>query len=346
MKTKYIVLAACIGLVGYLIYQRITAESPQKNQPKGPRTTQVAIQVIQPEEFNPQLNLTGSLQGLEELNLRSEIAGVVERIAFTQGSYVQKGALLIELRSADIKAQLAQAKAKEALAKENHRRADLLLNKEAISREEYEIAFTEWKAAQAITQELNAQLAKTQIRAPFAGRLGLQQVELGSFISSQDIIVQLVNDSKVKLNFTVPEKYANQIKTGDVVQFSVNSAAKQQAKITAIEPALDANTRSLAVMAMAENPKKELLSGSFADIQLHVQAPTNALLIPSNAVIPVQGGKQVYLYKGGVAKAQTVVTGTRTSDKIEVVEGLKIGDTLITSGAFQLKPDNPVKIAL
>lgn len=345
MKVKYIVGAAALGILGYLVYNRIAADSTENNKPKGPRILQVAAQVVQPEAFNPELQLTGSLEGAEELQVRPEIAGTIERIAFKEGTHVAKGALLVQLRSADLRAQLTQAKAKEALAKENHRRADLLLQKEAISREEYEVAFTEFKAAQAYSQQLAAQLDKTQIRAPFAGKVGLKQVEVGSYVSNQDVIVQLVNSSKIKLNFSVPEKYAPQVKLGNQVKFQVNNQS-YTAKIYAVEPALDANTRSLIVKAETANPNNELLPGSFANVKLNVEATPTALLIPSDAIIPIQGGKQVYLYKGGKAVAQNVETGIRTADKVEILEGLKMGDTLITSGAFQLKPGNPVKISL
>jgi membrane fusion protein (multidrug efflux system) len=279
------------------------------------------------------------------VEIRSEVSGIAERIFFEEGARVAKGQVLLKINDVELRAQLNQAKTRENLASENARRAKLLFDKEAISREEYDIATADYKTARAQTQLVNAQLAKTSIRAPFAGIIGLRSISPGTFVTPETLIATLVNRSQIKITFSVPEKYASQVKKNTTVNFTVSgSTGIFQAKIYAIEPAVEEATRTLRVRALAQNPEGKLLPGTFANVALPLEKTKNAFLIPTQAIIPVQGGKKVFVSHNGKAKEVAVETGTRTAEDIVVVSGLKTGDTVITTGVLTLKEGAPVRV--
>ncbi|MBP7477700.1 MAG: efflux RND transporter periplasmic adaptor subunit, partial [Chitinophagales bacterium] len=189
--------------------------------------------------------------------------------------------------------------------------------------------------------------AKSIIKAPFAGKIGLRNISAGSYITPSVLIANLVNTSKVKITFSIPEKYANSIKMGTSIQFNTSSTQSNSlAKIYAIEPEIDINTRTLLVRAIAENSNGSLMPGTFANIMLPLQTIPDAIIIPSESVIPIQGGKKVFIAENGNAKEVKVETSTRTDASILIIKGLNKGDTLITSGIMSLKDKAPVKIKL
>lgn len=222
-----------------------------------------------------------------------------------------------------------------------------MLEKEAISREEYDIATANFQSAKAETQLIQAQIAKASVRAPFSGVIGLRSISPGTYVTPETLVARLVNRSQVKLTFSVPEKYATQIKNGSVVKFTVSGNTEVfSAKIYAIEPGVATDTRTLSIRALADNPGGKLLPGSFATVMLPLQEVAKAIVIPTEAVVPVQNGKKVFVSDRGKAKEIMVETATRTQSEILVLKGLKPGDTVITTGVMTLKEGNPVKVGI
>lgn len=352
MKVKYIVYTILVLGIGALIYYRISSNKEQKaeNGPGagGPRLPmKVSGIVVAPQEFANTLSLSGSIEANEQVELRSEVSGIAERIFFNEGARVAKGQVLIKINDVELRAQLNQAKTRQNLASENARRAKLLFDKEAISREEYDIATADYKTAQAQTQLINAQIAKTSIKAPFSGTVGLRSISPGTFVTPETLIATLVNSSQIKITFSIPEKYASQVKNNSVISFTVSGREdKFNAKIYALEPAVEEATRTLRVRAIAQNSDGKLLPGTFANVELPLEKVEDAFLIPTEAIVPIQGGKKVFVSENGKAKEVTVQTGTRTAEDIVVVEGLKAGDTVITTGVLTLKADAPVKVSV
>ena len=276
--------------------------------------------------------------------MRSEVSGVIQSINFIEGGNVSKGQLLIKVNDAELRAQLIQANSKQSLASENERRAKLLLQKEAISQEEYDITFAELASAKAQTQLIQSQIAKTSIVAPFSGKIGLRSVSPGAYVSPTTLIAKLVNNEKIKITFSIPEKYASSIKKGSILQFTVSGKSEKfTAKIYALEPAVEQSTRTLQIRAIADNPNGLLLPGTFANISLPLEEIKDAILIPTEAIIPIQNGKKVFIVENGKAKEVIIETSVRTEKNILVLSGLKKGDTLITTGIMALKPDTSVK---
>lgn len=350
MKFKYIIYILLIGgvlaLVGYRIYANQEMDSAGGGS-TGQVSVSVSGQVMQAEEFSENLALSGSLEANERVELRSEIAGVVEQINFEEGSRVTKGQVLFKVNDLELRAQYAKAKTAEKLAAENERRAGLLLNKEAISQEEYDLAEADLASAKAQSQLVAAQLAKTTIRAPFSGTIGLRYISEGTYVSPSSPLASLVDRDKMKISFSIPEKYASQVKLGDFIRFTTSGSAEElSAEIYAIEPEVSVNTRSLRMRAITDNEEGKLIPGTYANISLPLASVKDALMVPTEALIPIQNGKKIFISEGGKAKEVVVETGARTASSVRVLSGLKAGDTILTSGVMTLKDGVPVNVTI
>ena len=351
MKFKqliYILLAA--GLVALVTY-RIIDNKKENSQGKQRGGSQSAIKVdgmvLKPEKFSENLSLSGSLEANEQLELRSEISGIVEKINFKEGSKVSKGQVLFQVNDLELRAQLAKVQTAQKLASENVRRAKLLLEKEAISQEEYDISEADFQFARAESQLVAAQLAKATVRAPFSGLIGLRYISQGSYVTPSTPIASLVNTDQLKITFSIPEKYSSQIKLDDKITFTTsNSKEAQMATIYAIEPEVDIATRTLKMRAIANNSEGKLIPGTFANVLLPLEMVKDALLVPTQSLIPIQNGKKIFVSEGGLAKEIIVETGARTENSVIVLSGLKPGDTILTSGVMMLKNGSPVKVNL
>ncbi|PKB18676.1 efflux RND transporter periplasmic adaptor subunit [Flavobacterium sp. 5] len=349
MKIKnivYILLLLCfVGFIGY----RITSNSAKKNdsKDKGAKDKPVTVTgiVVRSKTFDNNLSLSGSIEANEQIEIHSEVSGIVEGIYFQEGSNVTKGQILFKVNDIELRAQLTQASTKEGLAAENERRAKLLLQKEAISQEEYDIARADYKSAQAQSQLVKAQISKTSVRAPFSGKIGLRSISPGTYITPTVMVAKLVNTGKLKITFSIPEKYAAEVKSNSAIDFTVSGSTKvYTAKIYAIEPEVEVATRTLQIRAIADNIDGKLFPGTFADVKLPLDIINDAIVIPSESIIPVQNGKKVYIANMGKAKEVMVEATTRTDSSILILSGLKVGDTLITGGVMSLKNDAPIKV--
>lgn len=316
---------------------------------KGGKKPPMAVNgvVVAPQDFANTLSLSGSIEANEQIEVRSEVSGIAEKIFFTEGAKVSKGQVLVKINDVELRAQAGQAKTRQTLASENERRARLLLQKEAISQEEYDIASADYKTAQAQTQLINAQIAKTSIKAPFSGTIGLRNISPGTYVTPTTLITNLVNSNQIKITFSIPEKYANQMKVNATVTFTVSGSNETyQAKIYALEPSVEIATRTLRVRAIADNKHGKLIPGTFASVIMPLEKIEGAFVIPTEAIVPVQGGKKVFVARDGQAQEVTVETGTRTDKDIVVLSGLKAGDTVLTTGVLTLKKDTPVKVSV
>jgi membrane fusion protein (multidrug efflux system) len=351
MKIKHLVYALLILGIGGFIAYRIAANSSKNNDSKGKDFKDKPVSVngiiVKTQVFDNELSLSGSIEANEQVEIRSEVSGIVEGIYFQEGNNVSKGQILLKVNDLELKAQLTQALTKRELASENERRAKLLLQKEAISQEEFDAARAELKTSQAQIQLIKAQIAKTAIKAPFSGKIGLRSISPGTYITPAILVAKLVNSGKLKITFSIPEKYASQINSNANITFTVTgSNEKYHAKIYAIEPEVTTATRTIQVRAFAENNEGKLIPGTFANIELPLNRINDAILVPTEAIIPIQNGKKVFIQSNGKAKEVMVETTTRTDALLLVLSGLKVGDTLLTSGVMSLKEETPVKVKI
>ncbi len=350
MKLKHVIYSVlALALIGFIIY-RISENSGDEKAAKGGMNKGPALVsgiVVTPRDFADNLSLSGSIEANEQVDIRSEVSGVVVSINFDEGSSVSKGQVLFKVNDIELRAQLAQATTAQKLASENERRAKLLLEKEAISREEYDIASADYQSARAQSQLIQAQLAKATVRAPFAGKIGLRSISNGTYVTPTTVVAKLVNTSAVKITFSIPEKYATQMKVGNKLTFTTAGSNEQYtATIYAIEPEVEVQTRTLRLRARAENQHGKLLPGTFANVMLPLEKTTDALLVPTQALIPIQNGKKIFVARGGKAQEIIVETGARTDKEILITSGLKAGDTILTTGVMSLKDGAPVSVAI
>lgn len=349
MKIKYIIYTLIALVLAYLIYNRLQGEKKadsggNKGSGKGSSAVLNAI-IAKSQKFDNVISVSGSIEANEQVSIRSEIPGLVREIYFQEGTLVSKGAILLRIDDRELKAQLIQAETKEKLAFEVERRASKLLAAEAISQEEYDNSLAELKSLQAQSQLIKAQLSKTEIRAPFSGKIGLRSISVGAYITPTTDIANLVSINPVKIDFSIPEKYANRVKVGTRLDFTVSGKnTVMEATVYAIEPSIDMNTRTLLLRAKADNRSESLLPGTFANIKLPLESIQNAILIPTEAVVPVLKGKQVFVYENGKAIAKDVETDIRTDKDVLVTSGIKVGDTVLISGLMSLRTDQEVKI--
>ena len=349
MKIKTISISflalTLLGLIGYRLTKNVSES--EKNDKKGDKKPPLSVTaiVVSSNDFSNAISLSGSIEANENVEIRSEVSGIVEKISFSEGTNVSKGQILLKVNDIELRAQLSQAFTRQKLASENERRAKLLLQKEAISQEEYDIASAEFRSLKAQTQLIQAQIAKTTIRAPFSGKIGLRNISPGTYVTPTTVITKLVSSSKVKISFSIPEKYASEIENNASIQFTIpNNPQKFAAKIYAIEPEIETSTRTLKIRAIADNSNGKLLPGTFATIELALKNIKDAIVIPTEAVVPIQGGKVVYIANNGKAKEIKIETLARTAKDVVVTSGIKSGDTLLTSGVMSLKDEADIKV--
>jgi len=348
MRKKYIYVAVAVIAVAFVSYRLTRNDGAKVPAPEPSRSgapMEVNGVVVMPREFSNVITLSGSVEPNEQVQIRSEVPGIIRSLTFKEGTMVAKGQSLLRIDDSELQAQLIQAQSREKLAEDNENRARLLLEKEAISQQEYDVAHADFETAKAQTALIKAQLAKTTVRAPFSGKIGLRSVSEGEYLTPTTVVANLLSINPVKILFSVPEKYSSQINVGQGLTFTVSgSNTKYKAEIYAIEPGVDAATRTIQIRAIAENPEERLFPGAFARVELPLDRIENAVLVPTEAVVPIQNGKQVYKLENGIAKATPVEAENRTRQHVLITSGIALGDTVLVSGIMSLKDGMPVRV--
>jgi len=305
----------------------------------------VEVHVVVPERLAETLVTTGAIYADERVEVVSEIAGKIERILFEEGARVPAGALLVAMDDRELTAERERAAARLELAERRAERQKQLYADGLISDQDYDTAATEADALAAELRLIDARLAKTEIRAPFAGVVGLRRISEGAYVSPQTRVTTLIDTDPVKLEFAVPERYAADFGPGKTVEFRVAGVeGSRRAIVYAVEPSVDPATRTVPVRATSPNPGGVLLPGAFADVTLAVREVAAALTVPSIAVIPELGGKKVWVVENGAAQPRPVETGIRTGDRVEVTRGLAAGDRVIVTGLQLVRPGLEVEV--
>ena len=347
-KKTIIIIAIVIIFIAVLAIPKISftddnEKSTMQRGASGP--VPVQVKVIKPEFLENKILANGNLISDEEIELHPETSGKIISIFFNEGERVNKGDLLVKINDADLRANLRKAEEELKLAKDKANRQNLLLEKELTSQEVFDIAQNEVSGAEADIEFIKAQIAKTEIRAPFSGTVGLRYVSEGSYVTPNINIAKLQKIDPIKIEFSVPQKYSNQVKEGQTIQFHLSSQEKEfTGKIYAIEPKIDADTRTLKLRAKAPNKNRELFPGSFVELNLVLGKTDSAKLIPTEAVVPDLQGEKVFVFNDGKAMPRNVRIGVRNEDAIQIIDGIEIGDTVIVSGIIQLRPGLPVRI--
>lgn len=351
-KLKWGLVAALVIAVGVWGYFKLMPHQNEElakvnNMPKSvKKVLSVDAQIVKPHLLTDEIPVVGSLVADEEVQLSFETSGKITDIFFEEGSFIEKGTLLAKINDAQLQAQLKSLEAKIPLAEERVYRQNALLQKDAVSKEALEIVKTELATLNADIEKVKAQIEMTELRAPFDGVIGLRQVSVGAYASPTTVIAKLTSMTPIKIEFSVAERYAAEIKKGANLEFRVNGNLNTfNAQIYATESSLEAETRSLLVRARHANSKGELMPGQYADIRLKQKELHDAIAIPAEAIVPEMGKNKVFVYRSGKAEPTDVEIGIRTESEVQILDGLHEGDTILTSGTLQLRKGMAVKIA-
>lgn len=301
--------------------------------------------IVKPKPLQNIIFSNGTLMSNEEVEIRSEISGKITQIQFEEGRRVKNNDLLIKINDAELQATLKKNQSRETLARDKEYRYKQLLEKSLSSQQEYDVVLSELNSVLADVEFTQAQIAKTEIRAPFDGVIGLRSVSVGSYISPDTKIATLQSINPIKVNFSVPQKYFSLIKEGKSILVKLSSTNRlYNGKIYAVEPKIDQNTRTVQARAYVPNEKGQLTPGAYVEIDIVLEELNNAIMVPTDVIVPDIEGEKIYLYKNGSAVLFPVNTGIRTEDEIQIISGLYVGDTLIVSGIIQLRPNTAVKL--
>lgn len=351
-----VVLALLLG-VGGLSYWAGTrnaaspapqAAAPGKAAPGGPPPG-VAVEAapVTVARLPAALAAVGSLRSDETVVVRPETPGRIAQILFREGERVAAGQLLVRLDDSVQKADTDRAKANLTLQKSKHDRAEDLRTKGFISTQAKDEAENQLKVAEADAQSMQARLGKMEIRAPFAGIVGLRSVSVGDYVKEGQDIVNLEAIDPLKVDFRVPEVHVAQVRTGQNLQVTLDAIPGKSwnGQVVAINPLVDANGRSIVVRARVPNSGGALRPGMFARVMLFTSDVRDSVLVPEESLFPVGEEKFVYRVVDGKAQRQKVDIGQRREGRVEIVSGLKAGDVVVTAGQIKLREGAAVRVA-
>jgi membrane fusion protein, multidrug efflux system len=336
-----IILSSCGGSEKKTTTAQTASAATAKQPPMA-----VEVYIVKPTLINAKIEVPGSLIANESTDIHPEISGRLVQLNVSEGRYVSKGALIAKIYDGDLQAQLRKLQVQLQLAKTNEERSAELLKIQGISKADYDASVLNVSNINADIAITRANITKTEIRAPFSGKLGLKNISPGAFVTPATVITNISEVNKLKLQFTVPEKYGSEIRKGQLVSFSVAGSTKNfSAAVMATETTIEQDTRSLSIRALVKSNDPALIPGTFATVNLVLGNDPNAIMVPNNAVMPQGRKKQVFVFKSNKAMPMEITTGFRDSANVQVLTGLFTGDTLITSGLLFLKPGAEVKIA-
>ena len=347
-KFTWFIVAIVVLVAGIIVYNKVIhpKESTAPASKGGPpKEISVSGFVVQPKNLDNGIVASGTLLANEEVELHPEASGKITQLNLSEGSTVSKGTLLVKLFDADLQATLKKLQLQKESAEKTETRLKQLLAINGIGQQEYDNAVTQLNNINADIDLTQAQISKTEVRAPFNGVVGLKNVSIGAYVSPTTSIATLQQIDPLKVDFTVPEKYSSSVGKGDAVKFKVDGSAETfTGKVFAIEPKIDEATRSIKVRALVANSKTKLFPGAFAKIDLGLKSVEGAMMVPTQCIIPEARNKKLIVVKDGKAKFIIVETGVRNESYIQITSGVEAGDTIVATALMYVKPDAGVKV--
>src|SRR5258706_11208672 len=301
--------------------------------------------IVEGHAESENIEVPGSLLPVEETQIRPEGSGRIVQLNIQGGTFVKQGSLLVKLFDQDLQAQLKKLQVQLDISNRTVERQRDLLAINGISQQDFDLSALAVDNLKADIQTTRISISKTEIRAPYDGKLGLRNVSLGAYVSPSDLLTSVRQVSQLKLEFSIPEKYAKDIAPGYTVKFRVDGGEQEHlASVLATEGNVDQVTRTLKVKAIVKENHPELVPGLFAKVNLQLGKSANALMVPTQAVIPLARSKQIILLRKNSVKFLTVETGIRDSVFLQIFKRLKSGDTIITTGLMAIRPKSKLKV--
>ena len=313
----------------------------------GPSSAPMAVDatVLRPGTMTERIRTTGTLMADEGVDVTSEVSGKITAIRFAEGTRVQKGQLLVKINDAELQAERTRLTHELSLASDQAERQKRLLAEGGVSQEVYDATVNEVEVLKADLQLVEARIDKTTVRAPFSGVVGLRAVSEGAYVTPQTQVTTLKRVDPIKVDFSVAEKYASRMQSGQLISFTVRGMDQAiDGTVYATEAQIDPDTRTLQVRARTDNPDRRLRPGMFADVAVTLGTIDSTVVVPSFSVVPTLDGQRVFVVDNGQAQPRNVEIGIRTDSTVQVTEGLALQDTVITSGIQDLRAGLPVRI--
>ncbi|WP_323122702.1 efflux RND transporter periplasmic adaptor subunit [Burkholderia alba] len=355
MKRHLLFAIAAMALIfGSLFLWRQGREAVANEAPPPAPALPVAASVVRSGAESASLEAIGTLVAVRQVTLAPEVAGRVTAIHFTPGAEVRRGQALVQLYDEPERARLASLQAKAAFAKAQLARSQALAPAGAEPRNTFDQHQFDFAAASADARQVDAVITQKLVRAPFSGEIGIRQVNLGQYLNAGDTIATLTDLDTLYANFTLPQKYLGQLRTGQAVRVSTDAFPGRtfDARVTAIEPLVGDLTRNVTIQATLGNAGHLLRPGMYAQIALELPPQPDVLTVPDTAVQTSQDGETVAVVEQpdrhgvGAVRIQRVHTGASRGGRTAIVDGLRAGDVVVTSGQVRFGPGAKVKIAL
>lgn len=326
-----------------------TGDSTPRGGAGGGRSSAMTVSgvVLASKPLDNVVNVSGTILASESVDLAAEASGRIESILFKEGAHVRKDELLVKINDDDLQAQLKKTELQIQLATDQANRQKKLFESNNTSKELFDIAVSTLATLKADRDNLIASIRRREIRAPFDGVVGLRYVSVGSYVSSASRIASVQKINPLKIDFAVPEKYAGKVGVGDLVKLHSDEMNLDfTGKVYAVEPEIDATMRTVQLRALCDNKAEKIFPGGYVHVELRMEQPGGALMVPTQAIVPVLKGQTVLVKKNGVVTTIPVKTGIRTASEIQITNGLVEGDTVITTGILQLRPGMPVNVTI
>jgi membrane fusion protein (multidrug efflux system) len=346
-KIKPLLIFVGIVVVGLIVYFSISKEKNKNNTDNTKSFSSLLSnlegQIVKTSKLEQEIEVSGSILPFDETLILSEVSGKVINLNLQEGKFVKKGTLLLKLFDNDLQAQLKMLEVQLQIAENNEQRMKTLFNVKGTSQQEYDASLLQVSNLKAQIDILKVSIGKTEIKAPYDGILGLKKISIGQYVTPSTQIVTIRDVKNLKIDFSIPEKYSSSMKQGSKIQFSVEGIDKiYNATVFANESSIEAESRNLNVRALISGEISGLIPGSFAKVKAILSNKADAIMIPTSAIIPQVNTKKVFVSKNGIAQSIVIKTGVRQADAIEVISGLKKGDTIVVTGILFIKPNSPI----
>ncbi len=291
---------------------------------------------------------TGQIEAIQSIELRPEVSGRITDILVREGQQVADGTPLFKVDDAELKAQVAQAEAERQLARQALERTKQLIAQNASSTSDLEQAEAKSRGADANYDLLKTRLDRTVVRAPFGGVVGRRLVSIGTYVSSQTSLITLQSVNPQHASFDVPERYADRLRRGQLVSFQVAALPGKNfsGEVVFVDPVVSLPGRTILIKARVPNNEYQLQAGMFIEARLATDIRPNAVVVPEDALLPMEGATFIWVIKGGKADRRQVSVGVRTAGWAEIQGGVEAGDSVVVGGGERLFPTAPVMARL
>ncbi|MEY3432863.1 MAG: hypothetical protein RL131_799 [Bacteroidota bacterium] len=336
-----------LGLAGILLFTACNEKKQTQKTTDASKMSSISVDalVIKPTGVSEGIEVAGNILPFELTEIRPEISGRIVEINFKEGTSVQRNSLLVKLFDGDLQAQLKKLKVQLQIAEKTEERQRELLKIYGISQQDYDLSLLQVNNIKADIELIQVSIAKTEIRAPYAGRIGLRNVSLGAYITPSNIITTISQVDRKKISFSIPEKYSAELQPGMNIRFGIEGLLDTiPATILASESVIESETRNLKILATVDDASNRLVPGTFAKVNLTLAQNESAVIIPTQCIIPSARSKQVVLYRNGSPEFVSVTTGIRTAETVQITSGVQPGDTVVTTGLLFVRKDSKLKI--